>query len=254
MIYVTGDIHGDPSRFSTHSFIDQKEMTKDDFVIICGDFGLVWRDCGEERYWLDWLNDKSFTTLFVDGNHENFDRLYNEFEEVEFHGGLTHRIRDSIYHLERGHIFDLCGKSFFAFGGARSHDIEDGILDPGHFPTSDEFRKEYSKFRMQGKMFRVKGVSWWPEELPSNSEMDYGIKNLSLHSNSVDFVVAHCLPQSVAALYSYGKYKPDLLTMYFNDLLSRGLKFTDWYCGHYHTNCDITTDYHILYEKIRRIV
>ena len=25
---------------------------------------------------LDWLDGKAFTTLFVDGNHENFDRLY----------------------------------------------------------------------------------------------------------------------------------------------------------------------------------
>ena len=25
---------------------------------------------------LDWLDGKVFTTLFVDGNHENFDRLY----------------------------------------------------------------------------------------------------------------------------------------------------------------------------------
>ena len=28
-----------------------------------------------EKYWLDWLDKKPFTTLFIDGNHENHDRL-----------------------------------------------------------------------------------------------------------------------------------------------------------------------------------
>ena len=59
MIYITGDTHGDFRRFSTDIFPEQKEMTKDDFVIICGDFGGIW--CQEdnkkamrnENYWLD---------------------------------------------------------------------------------------------------------------------------------------------------------------------------------------------------------
>ena len=42
MIFITGDIHGDPRRLNTYCFPEQKEMTKDDFVIILGDFGLVW--------------------------------------------------------------------------------------------------------------------------------------------------------------------------------------------------------------------
>ena len=50
-------------------------MTKNDYVIIAGDFG-IWNDTKQERYNLDWLEDKPFTTLFVDGNHSNFDRLY----------------------------------------------------------------------------------------------------------------------------------------------------------------------------------
>ena len=37
-IYVTGDIHSEPDRFNTENFPEQKEMTRDDYVIICGDF------------------------------------------------------------------------------------------------------------------------------------------------------------------------------------------------------------------------
>lgn len=38
-----------------------------------GDFGGVWNGSPEENYWLDWLEDKPFTTLFISGNHENYD-------------------------------------------------------------------------------------------------------------------------------------------------------------------------------------
>ena len=40
MIYITGDTHASfKGRFSTDIFPEQKEMTKEDYLIICGDFG-----------------------------------------------------------------------------------------------------------------------------------------------------------------------------------------------------------------------
>ena len=36
-IYVTGDIHAEPDRFNTENFPEQKELTHDDYMIICGD-------------------------------------------------------------------------------------------------------------------------------------------------------------------------------------------------------------------------
>ena len=42
MIYITGDTHSDFSRFTEENFPIQSEMTKDDYIIICGDFGGVW--------------------------------------------------------------------------------------------------------------------------------------------------------------------------------------------------------------------
>lgn len=47
MMYVTGDCHADFSRFSTDNFPEQKNLTKDDYIIICGDFGGVWNYLGE---------------------------------------------------------------------------------------------------------------------------------------------------------------------------------------------------------------
>lgn len=74
-IYITGDTHGGFQRFGSKYFPQQKEMSREDCVIITGDFGGLWDGSPKDQYWLDWLEEKPFTTLFVDGNHENFDLL-----------------------------------------------------------------------------------------------------------------------------------------------------------------------------------
>ena len=70
MIYITGDTHIpiDIKKLNTKNFSEQKTLTKEDYVIICGDFGGVWNGKNEEKYWLNWLKNKNFTTLFIDGN------------------------------------------------------------------------------------------------------------------------------------------------------------------------------------------
>lgn len=253
MIYITGDCHANYRRFSMGNFPEQKEMTREDFVIICGDFG-IWHDTKEERYWLNWLSAKPFTLLFVDGNHENFDRLYSdEFDTVDFHGGKAHCIRENIYHLVRGHVFDLCGKTFFAFGGASSHDIDDGILDEDNFNDNSEFRNAVRSWNKAGKMFRLNHISWWKQEIPSDDEMLFGLKTLEKYDNHVDFVISHCCPQKIASIFSNGYYKSDTLTRYFN-VVAETVWFSKWFFGHYHDNQVVMGKFVMLYEQIVRCV
>lgn len=250
MIYVTGDCHSDFRRFSTPNFPEQKEMTKDDLVIICGDFGGVWDYRGEtkyEQYWLKWLEERPFTTLFVSGNHENFDRL-SEYPEEKWHGGCVHKIRPSVLHLMRGEIYEIEGKSFFAFGGARSHDIRDGILDP----VKDEKKiREWSK--KYDKLFRINQRTWWKQEEATKEEMEYGRKKLKEHGNRVDYIISHCGPQNVINDYSGGCYKPEPMTQYFNEI-AQMVDFQAWFFGHYHDNKQILDKYYLLYEQIIRIL
>ena len=143
MIYITGDCHGDFRRFNKKYFVEQLRMTKDDFIIICGDFGGVWnKDCESayENIQLDWLDSQPFTTLFVSGNHENFDRL-DAYPLEEWNGGKIQKIRPSIIHLMRGQIYNIDGCKIFAFGGASSHDIDGGIL-----ALDDPLYKEKKKY------------------------------------------------------------------------------------------------------------
>lgn len=253
MVYITGDCHADWGKFSSDSFPEGKSLTRDDTVIVCGDFG-IWHDTKEERYLLDWLNKKKFTTCFVDGNHENFDRLYSdEFEVVDFHGGKAHKIRKNIYHLMRGYIFEFDGKKFFAFGGASSHDISDGILEPNDFSSPAELRKKFNDMRYAGKMVRVNHQSWWKQEMPSQEEMLFGLKTLEANDDKVDYIITHCCPQEIASYFSHGVYQADTLTEYFNTV-AHDTQFDKWYFGHYHDNQQIFGKFVMLYDKIERIL
>ena len=244
MIYVTGDCHGNFKKFETINFPIQKDMTKNDYVIICGDFGGIWNYQEESEYeknWLDWLNNKNFTTLFVDGNHENFDRLY-KYPVEEWHGGKVHKIRDSVLHLMRGEIFNIDNKKIFAFGGARSHDIQDGIVD------IDEEERIYNLRKMRA-FFRIRNYSWWDLELPTEDEMNNGLKNLKKVNYKVDYIFSHCCPTSLLTLIGGTGFKNDLLTDYFQQI-SEKCEFKKWFFGHYHGNRQINSQYVLLYEDI----
>ena len=245
MIYLTGDCHSDFSRFGIDKFTIQNEMTKNDYIIICGDFGGVWNYLVEstyEKYWLDWLNERNFTTLFVDGNHENFTRLYNDYPVEEWHGGKVHKVRPSVYHLMRGEIFEIDGNTFFTFGGASSHDIQEGILN------LDEEEKIY-EYRKRGAYFRIRDFSWWDLELPTNEEMTNGIKNLEKVNYKVDYIITHCCSTSIQAMLGGGRYKKDILTDYLQKI-SEKCEFKKWYFGHYHSNIQVNSQYVLLYEDI----
>lgn len=245
MIYVTGDTHGNfLGRLDINAFPEQKEMTRNDFVIILGDFGGVWDNSLPEKYCINLLeDDKPFTTLFIDGNHENHN-LLNSYPVSMWNGGKVHYIRPHVIHLMRGQVFNIEGKKFFTFGGARSHDITDGILEAND-PRIIEWNKE-------NKLFRINHVSWWKEEMPSEEEMDEGLENLEKNNYKVDFVLTHCGPSSTASLFSHGYYKPDPLTNYLEKIRQK-TEFERWFMGHYHDNYMINDKEIILYEQIMRI-
>lgn len=257
-IWITGDTHGtiDIKKLSKHNLSRFNfEGTQDEnFLIICGDFGLIWNTNGEskeETYWLDWLESKPFTTLFVSGNHENFDRLYSdEYKIINWHGGKAQQIRPHVIHLLRGEIYSILGKSIFTFGGASSHDIKDGILDA----VKDKQKiKEWSNPNnpeYYTKQFRINHKSWWSQEIASKEEQTYALENLKNHNNEVDFIVSHCAPQEIASMM--GCTEPDDMTRFFN-IVANTIKFKSWYFGHYHIDTQIFGKFYCLYNYVMQI-
>ena len=244
MIYVTGDTHGVFTRFRSVSFPEQKSMTKNDYVIICGDFGGVWNGNSNERNWLDWLDAKPFTTLFVDGNHENYD-LLKKFPIKEWHGGNVRLVRENLIHLMRGQVYCIDGKTFFTMGGASSHDIEDGVLEPDD-PDLLQKRRELDS---KGALYRVNHISWWAEELPCEEEYEAAMRNLDLHNWQVDNIITHCCPSSIVDIIGEESYAHDTLTDFFDEVRNR-CNFDAWFFGHYHQSQVFSEKYILLHEQI----
>ena len=247
MIYGTGDTHTpiDIKKLNSKNFPEEKTMTKNDYVIIMGDFGLWWKNNTDktEIYWTDWLNNKNFTTLFVDGNHENHFRLlsgmtapeiieanlslprYKEYTIEEKFGGYVGRISDSIYHLRRGEIYIIEGKKFFVMGGAYSID----------------------------KINRIEGISWWKEEEPNNKEIYYGLDNLKNHNNQVDYILGHTAPGSILEqIYPGVNEKYDYTSRFFDHIRTL-VRYDQFYCGHWHEDIDYHK-YHFLFRRVIPIV
>lgn len=251
MIYVTGDCHGDWRRLC-YSLLGAKTTVENDFIIVCGDFG-IWCKTEQEMWELSRLACNPYTILFVDGNHENFDRLYSdEFEVVDYHGGKAHKICDNVYHLMRGYVFEFCGKTFFTFGGASSHDIQNGVLDVKDYDNEIELFKDYRARTHLGEMLRVNHYSWWRQELPTEDEMQLGLKNLKEHNFKVDYIITHCAPQQVVEKYICGDFHRDYLTMYFDEIMNK-VEFTTWFFGHYHMEHNFDDKFQVLYTNYVKI-
>lgn len=226
MLFVTGDLHGLESharRLANKFFPQNKTLTKQDYVIVAGDFGFVWDGSKEEKYWLKWLAERNFTTLFVDGNHENFDLLYS-YPVTHWNGGKVHLINESIIHLMRGQVYSIQGIKVFTFGGADSIDKE----------------------------LRIEGKSWWRQEMPSPQEYEEGKENLKRNNWTVDYIITHTCPTSVLRLIEE-RFDVERQATEINDYLEAIMKHTHykrWYSGHEHKDVLIDDKHRILYQDV----
>ena len=245
MFYITGDTHGmtDWEKLNTTNFPEQKYMSDYyDLLIIVGDFGGIWDGAEQDNYILKTYNKRNFTTLFIDGNHENHD-LLDKYPVEEWNGGKVHKISDRVIHLMRGQVYNIFGTTFFTMGGAES--------------TDKEYRKE--------------GESWWAREMPSDEEYEEALKNLAKDNFEVDIVLTHCAPEGYIGKNMSAVYSSDIsrlpannmavvvdrsgnkLTEFLDSLITEhGLKFKHWYFGHYHR--DMSWDkFSLVFSNIKSI-
>lgn len=256
MIYITGDCHGEFERLKNtrRSFIPDQVFKPGDYLIVCGDMGLLWKkDSWDYEYNCKVLNKVIPTVLFVPGNHENYDWI-EELPVTEWHGGKVRKVLgDKVIMLERGQVLEIEGKKFFTFGGASSHDF-DMILDPSE-PTYWEDRE---LAQWTHTFYRVLGESWWPQELPDEEEMQEGRDNLEKVGWEVDYVITHCCSSGTQDYmqenykfdgYSNSRYKTDVLTDYFDEI-EKKLSYKQWFFGHFHRDMCIDELHTVLYEIV----
>lgn len=137
MIYVTGDLHGDPARLSDKAL---RRLKKGDTLLVCGDFGFVWDGSPAELKLRRKIGKQKYTTIFVDGTHDNLPMI-REFPEEEYAGGTVRRIEGNLLYAERGTILTLEGKKVFFLGGGVSEDMvsaESGTWHSEEMPAAEE--------------------------------------------------------------------------------------------------------------------
>ncbi len=255
MVYLTGDTHGSFLRFTKNQRAQYPfDLTSQDKVIVCGDFGLLWVKDATFTFDVNWLGSLPFQILWVQGNHENYDLIAEYPIELWMGGKARHIVRDKIILLERGQVFEIENKTFFTMGGAASHDMEGGVLDR----SSPSFQEERKRARKKRQVYRVLRETWWPEELPSEEELQEGRRNLAQAGYQVDYVISHCgstrlqerLKKGFAEeIHRVDSYTSDRLTDYFDELEDK-LQYCHWYCGHYHKELRLDGNHTILYEGI----
>ena len=229
MIWVTGDTHGEQNRLL---FLERDcPLGAGDILLVCGDFGYLWTGDEAENAFLDRVAERDYTLCFIDGNHENFD-LLNSYPREDWKGGRVHRIRRNIFHLMRGQVFKIEGKTFFTMGGAFSPD------------------------RMTGGRC-LPGVDYWEEEIPSEEEIQMARENLARHGNRVDYVLTHTAPKSVvwqiAMKDGFLMGDQDRLLTDFLDDLKYDLDYRHWYFGHFHDDRHISETFTLLFMETERI-
>ena len=68
-VYITGDTHGYYPQLMDRLAGNNCHLTKDDILLVTGDFGFVW-NYAENIAAFKKLTNEPFTVAFIDGNHE----------------------------------------------------------------------------------------------------------------------------------------------------------------------------------------
>lgn len=234
MIWVTGDTHGQEDFVKLKRFANEHSvLSKDDYVIIAGDFGGVWDKrtlCEDLRHY----QELPFSILFVDGNHENFD-LLNAYPVELWNGGKVHKINPNIIHLMRGQVFTIEGKRILAFGGADSRDKGKRLA----------YEQDVGK------------KVWWAQEQIRRNDITEAIKNLRKHGNKVEYAITHCASADVCeemlSITGDERFRPHVSEKFLREIFANKVfQFNQKFCGHYHYD-SAYQDTTFLYRRIMRI-
>lgn len=216
MVYITGDTHGEFSRFR-HPLL--KKAGPDDVLIICGDFGFFWSDSKQEQKLRQKIAALKYTVAFVDGCHENYDML-EQYPVSEWNGGKARIIQPNLVHLMRGEVYTIAGKRFFTFGGGHSQDFE--------FRSAEH---------------------WWEREQPTYEEIMHGAEALRRYENCVDYIITHEPPASLKDCLRVDILQRLEMHAFFEDLVQM-CSFKAWYFGKCHINRHVPLKYYAMFDEV----
>lgn len=231
-IFVTGDVHGDLlKRFSFRNMPELRSLTSNDTVIILGDIGVPWPlQEKENEYQLKWLSEKPWNTIFLLGNHDDYDwasTLPLNGSQLVYNDNIYNNI--SVYWKIAS--INIEGKKILLIPGGDSHDY-DLILDP----NAENFKSTALLFRKNNILFRTLGLNWWKQE-----SVDVDTINKMLEDTSIlpkyDYILSHDFPGSINKIWKREGTPGRLISTPGQDALEelrKQVKFDHWIHGHAH--------------------
>ena len=217
MVYITGDMHGDPARFAEKGL---KKLKKGDTLLICGDFGYIWTGSAAEEKLLKKWGNKKYTVAFLDGVHENFD-LLEQYPLEDWNGGQARRISGDLWHLPRGQIYEIEDKSYFVLGGGEEPERE----------------------------MREAADTWWEREMPSEEELRAACQRLADRDSTVDIILTH-EPSAKAGGQLITRYRELNGVHLFLSMLEDNVKFTHWYFGALHLDKAVSRNHTAVFRQV----
>ena len=174
-VLLVGDTHSDATFVA--GIMGAAKKNEVEVVIQLGDFGFSFdrNMIASISAWLD--RDESHQFYWIDGNHDQHD-----FIEEELLSGLPswdkpvsmggHKYSRAVFHermfyVPRGAVFKLGDTTVMGLGGAFSID----------------------------KDYRAPHISWWPQELIRQSDMDRAVNNAKEYGR-IDVMITHDAPPS----------------------------------------------------------
>lgn len=164
-LLLAGDVHGNPEHLV--GLFNKADEFGCDAMVQLGDFGYWEHKVGGPEY-LQIAEDHAvglrIPLYWVDGNHENHEWLIDRYD---LNADGFRVVRNKVYHIPRGHVWEWDGVTFMGFGGAYSID----------------------------KRGRTPFISWWPTEEPSQEEVDFAVDQALEHD--IDVLFTHDCPTEV---------------------------------------------------------
>lgn len=217
MIYITGDTHGDITRFKQFKAIFPKYRHH---LLVCGDFGFVWNNSEQEKKRLGKLEKLDCNILFVEGTHDNLD-LLSGYPLEEYCGGKVRRIAKNVFWMQRGELFNIEGVTVFAMGGGESSDADE----------------------------REEGVNWWRGELPSVSEIESAWNTIEKVEDGVDIIITHHNPRLELGLIDAQRQTINALGVFLSEV-AKTVNYRHWYFGKDHVDKTVSPRMTAVFEKI----
>lgn len=227
MVFITGDIHGNPTRIV--NFARNQDLTKDDAIVILGDVGANYYRGQRDKMMKQALAELAPTILCVHGNHEARPASIPGYQQKEWQGGTVwyQPQYPNLLFAKDGEIFQLDGHRCMVIGGAYSVD----------------------KFYRQSR-----GWSWWADKQPSDEIKAY--VEAQLAQCPVDVIFSHTCPERYTPVECFlpmiDQSTVDRSTEEWLGEIEASIEYRAWYCGHWHINKRIDK-MHFLHETFEML-